>query len=104
LWRTTAEIGPPNWAVSSTRSPGFSEPLTIADIPFSLISTLMPGMAKPAKRTVIDVLNKYRGWRRRSGPSNLAPGIAGVCWESRSMPIAAQNMAIGRRVWRLQID
>jgi hypothetical protein len=52
----------------------------------------MPGMAKPeADRTVIGVLTKHPGRRRRSGPSNLAPGIAEVRWEFRSILILPFN-------------
>ena len=47
LCRTRADVGAPATGSSRTVSPSLSSPLTIADIPLTLISTLIPGMAMP---------------------------------------------------------
>jgi hypothetical protein len=56
---TRADVGAPATGSSRTVSPSLGSPLTIADIPVTLISTLIPGIAIPCSDlTVIAALNR----------------------------------------------
>jgi hypothetical protein len=67
LCRTNADNFPPATGSNSTVSPTFNKPPATADMPLSLMSTLIADIAAPsAVRIVICALNRYRGRRRLS--------------------------------------